>query len=449
MEKHLPATLVLFISFLINVTVAQPWTEQTNPLGFGGDAMVGKIHFVSQTEGWIACGKGGFLHTTDGGTNWTVVNPFPADTVESSSDPSVSMSWVGTTLGWNIGTIGSFDNPQGAVVYKTTNGGSSWSKVTITNELGWGGFQLQFVDVNNGWALTFNASTGTVNFARTTDGGNSWNTTQGMGIFYFVDVNNGWAYASTGPTYNDPPFKIYRTTNGGTDWGEQFTDNSPGEYRAIRFTDLNNGWMVGKNGKVLKTTNGGLNWDFVLNSGINPLASCKTVFALDANNVWISSKLDDIEQTPYVQYTNDGGLNWSTQMTPFGSTEGSNAIFSIYFVDPQTGWLTADNGRIAKYTGTTSVDNNVDGVFSFSVGQNYPNPFNPSTIIEFHIANSGFVSLKVFDVLGNEVTTLVNEVKSAGEYEVEFNAANLSSGIYLYKLQSGNFSQTRKMTLIR
>ncbi len=269
-----------------------------------------------------------------------------------------------------------------------------------------------------------------------------------MGIFSFADVNNGWAYTAVGPNLTEP-FKIYRTTDGGDNWNEQFTDNNPGEYSAIRFTDLNNGWVVGHNGKVLKTTDGGANWNWVTNSGINALASCKTLFALDQNHIWIPSKTPDQMQTPYVQYTSDGGLNWSTQMTPFGSTEGSNAIFSIYFVDPQTGWLTADDGRIAKYTGTTSVENNVDGVFSFSVEQNYPNPFNPSTIIKYHIANSEFVSLKVFDVLGNEVTTLVNEVKSAGEYEVEFNAANLSSGIYLYKLQSGNFSQTRKMILIR
>ena len=99
MKNHLPAILVLFISFLINVTIAQPWVAQTNPLGFGDDAMVGKIHFVSQTEGWIACGNGGFLHTTDGGTNWSVVNQFPADTVKCFSDPSVTMSWIGTTHG--------------------------------------------------------------------------------------------------------------------------------------------------------------------------------------------------------------------------------------------------------------------------------------------------------------------------------------------------------------
>jgi hypothetical protein len=95
----------------------------------------------------------------------------------------------------------------------------------------------------------------------------------------------------------------------------------------------------------------------------------------------------------------------------------------------------------------------------FSLEQNYPNPFNPTTKIEFRISDFGFVTLRVFDVLGNEVATLVNEEKPAGSYEVEFSAKggsasggdafNLSSGIYFYKLQAGSFVETKKMILLR
>jgi hypothetical protein len=85
----------------------------------------------------------------------------------------------------------------------------------------------------------------------------------------------------------------------------------------------------------------------------------------------------------------------------------------------------------------------------FSLSQNYPNPFNPITNIEFRIADFGFVSLKVYDVLGNEIATLVNEEKPAGEYEVEFDGSELTSGIYFYKLTAGAFTQTRKMILLR
>ncbi|MFZ1520273.1 MAG: T9SS type A sorting domain-containing protein [Ignavibacteriaceae bacterium] len=85
----------------------------------------------------------------------------------------------------------------------------------------------------------------------------------------------------------------------------------------------------------------------------------------------------------------------------------------------------------------------------FSLEQNYPNPFNPSTSIQYAIASKQFVQLKVFDILGKEITTLVNEEKSAGNHKIEFNASNLSSGIYYYKITAGEFVQTRKMILLK
>jgi hypothetical protein len=96
---------------------------------------------------------------------------------------------------------------------------------------------------------------------------------------------------------------------------------------------------------------------------------------------------------------------------------------------------------------------------NYSLSQNYPNPFNPVTTIRYQIPERGFVTLQVYDVLGNEVVTLVNEEKPPGIYKVEFstidvsasggNAYNLSSGIYFYKLQGGSFVETKKMVLIK
>ncbi len=85
----------------------------------------------------------------------------------------------------------------------------------------------------------------------------------------------------------------------------------------------------------------------------------------------------------------------------------------------------------------------------FILYQNYPNPFNPTTNIRFQIAEGGFVNLKVYDVLGNEVATLVNEQKSSGEYQLEFSAIGLPSGIYFYQLKARNFTQTIKMILLK
>ena len=85
----------------------------------------------------------------------------------------------------------------------------------------------------------------------------------------------------------------------------------------------------------------------------------------------------------------------------------------------------------------------------FQLEQNYPNPFNPSTKISYSIPQQGNVTLKVYDLLGNEVATFVNEEREAGSYEIEFNAINLSSGIYFYKLSAGSFVETKKMILLR
>ncbi|MCL4279203.1 MAG: T9SS type A sorting domain-containing protein, partial [Ignavibacteriaceae bacterium] len=86
---------------------------------------------------------------------------------------------------------------------------------------------------------------------------------------------------------------------------------------------------------------------------------------------------------------------------------------------------------------------------AYKIEQNYPNPFNPSTTISYFIPTSSFVILKVYDILGNEIRSLVNEEKTPGNYQLEFNAANLPTGIYFYRLQAGSFIETRKMVLMK
>ena len=85
----------------------------------------------------------------------------------------------------------------------------------------------------------------------------------------------------------------------------------------------------------------------------------------------------------------------------------------------------------------------------FTVSQNYPNPFNPITNIKFRTSNFGFVSLKVYDVLGNEIRTLVNEEKPAGEYQVTFNGSGLASGVYVYRIKTNGKIISKKMILLQ
>jgi hypothetical protein len=128
-------------------------------------------------------------------------------------------------------------------------------------------------------------------------------------------------------------------------------------------------------------------------------------------------------------------------------------LHSVYFVDDDTGWIVGDGSTIIKTTngGVTSLessnDDNSPEVFSLS--QNFPNPFNPTTTIRYQVKQKTFVSLKIFNVLGKEVGTLVNGEKLPGEYSIDFNGSNLSSGVYFYQLRTENFIQTRKMILVK
>lgn len=104
---------------------------------------------------------------------------------------------------------------------------------------------------------------------------------------------------------------------------------------------------------------------------------------------------------------------------------------------------------LVNYNNATDIKPENDLVSNFRLNQNYPNPFNPTTKITWQTSVSGWQSLKIYDVLGNEITTLVDEFKSAGSYEIEFDAAGLSSGIYFYRFIAGNFIDTKSMILIK
>jgi len=132
-------------------------------------------------------------------------------------------------------------------------------------------------------------------------------------------------------------------------------------------------------------------------------------------------------------------------------------VYMNHGIVSYTVWEDSSNGRINLF-GLKRFDiisDVKDETFtsSFSLSQNYPNPFNPTTNIVFRIAEGGFVTLKVYDILGNEIATLVNEEKTAGEYEVEFNTSSInhhpSSGIYFYQLKAGSFVETKKMILLK
>ncbi len=130
----------------------------------------------------------------------------------------------------------------------------------------------------------------------------------------------------------------------------------------------------------------------------------------------------------------------------------NNQMYSFFFNrQPTTVVFDPNNDIVLKTASLTVGINSTSNIIpeKFAVYQNYPNPFNPTTNIKFDIPKNSFVSLKVFDVLGKEVAVLINEVRNAGSYSVDWNASVYTSGVYFYKLESNGFSETRRMLLVK
>jgi hypothetical protein len=148
-------------------------------------------------------------------------------------------------------------------------------------------------------------------------------------------------------------------------------------------------------------------------------------------------------------HTIDGGQNWSESSIPCPN------INAIGFASLDVGWAVGYNGSILKTNtgGMTYIEDKhaklVSNPNNFNLYQNYPNPFNPSTTIEFTLPNSESTTLKVYDILGKEVATLVSQKLNQGNHTYTFEGKNLASGVYYYRLEAGNFVQTHKMIYLK
>ncbi|MCL4548189.1 MAG: YCF48-related protein [Bacteroidetes bacterium] len=214
-----------------------------------------------------------------------------------------------------------------------------------------------------------------------------------------------------------------------------------------KFTDMqfiNDRVGYGIDSVIYKTMDGGVTWGVVTSSMKSKTYWTSTLFFYDEKIGWLSSG-------NFLYYTNDGGNSWYQE---FGIKGYPNVpeLSSLSIVDKSHVWAVRSNGciyKLSKSVITAVVQTNSVFPQNFDLLQNYPNPFNPTTTIKFSIPNSQFATLKVYDMLGREVATLVNEEKAPGNYEVKFDGSNLSSGVYFYRLQAGSFSQTKKFVLVK
>lgn len=156
-----------------------------------------------------------------------------------------------------------------------------------------------------------------------------------------------------------------------------------------------------------------------------------------------------------IKYSNSGDLLWSQiyssnpGMNDEGKVVKTDKFNNVYVSGVSWNSSTSYNQLIIKYSQTTSI--NLEGgiPYKFSLSQNYPNPFNPTTVIRYSLNENGLAILKVYDILGNEVAILVNEKLNPGNYSVDFDGVNYPSGIYYYKFEAGDFSEVKKMILLK
>ena len=240
-----------------------------------------------------------------------------------------------------------------------------------------------------------------------------------------------------------------------SDHGTTWDDANSGliDYNVTSFALSDSNLFAGTGDGVFLSTNNGSNWRQV-SKGL-PKDFYDTTHYVSINNLCVyhdktgktylfATHLGHDYTSIYLS-TNDGA-NWTTIYLNWGAVNAL-AVSSEYLYAGTNGWGV---WRIPLSDIITEVEDEPNTVAkSFELKQNYPNPFNPTTTIAFEIPKSSFVNLKVYDVLGRKVATLVNEEKPAGGYDVNFNEANLSSGIYFYKIQAGSFVQTKKMILLK
>ena len=427
--------LTFIIAFNFSDHGSGGWQQQFMP--FLSNKLLADIIFLDSLTGYAVTGANSastdtnyIIKTTNSGDNWNIVfsHIYDFDRIQFLNKDTGYAS--------NSGEI-----------FRSTNAGLNWNSVFVPPNFGL--YDMFAISYDTIW-ISF-SSIGGIYIYRTTNAGVTW-TYQLLGssldrIYFF---NNRIGFCGSGGN----PVVFYKTTNSGDNW-----INITGErgFRNINFIDSLTGFKC--NPGMKKTTDGGISW---LNLQMPSGGLIINSVTIDFSNINIDTTwgVGGVIRYPNNMYrgilykTTNGGKDWNYQIpdTAIPITQYYSSIFNNKFV----GWAYAyANSGIHTTIGgdtnfITSVNSNENLIpDKYYLYQNYPNPFNPNTKINFSIPKSGIVTIKIYDILGKEVITLVNEMKQAGNYDTEFFATNLASGIYFCRMESGEFIDIKRMVMIK
>lgn len=451
--------IIVFITIVCPGNFPQNyWKQIQSPV----NQTLRNIFFADSLNGWAAGDSGTVIKTSDGGLSWYKQNSNVNNTIWGIYFLNENLGWMAS---WQTDTI-----PYGSLIHKTTNGGEEWISEKFRGE---DIFikAIHFTDSLNGFVGMYYSSAGPIYY--TTNGGIDWDPADifpdsalygYLPVLNFYFVSSEFAYACGGAV--DIAGVIWKTTNSGLSWLADSTVAPDPINELYVFDSLE---VVGIGGDIeffygiglVRTTNGGEFWNY---SELDVLGVAYAIDFRTPNEGW--APLGSIQT---FIYSVDSGYTWKEIPTP-----NNTAVYDLTFIDSTKGFAVGDSGVILKYEyePNSVVNDLMIQPQSFYLYQNYPNPFNPVTRIKYSIAQNppssplsergeigGLVSLKVYDVLGNEVAVLVNEEKSAGEYEVEFSAKGgsdygedaegFSSGVYFYQLKVDGFISSKKFVLVK
>lgn len=417
---------IILIVLLNSVYSNQYWIRQQTPIS----TWLYKCSFPDSLHGWAAGDEGKIIYTSNGGLNWIEQN--------STVDFFIyDIYFINERLGWGVAND---HYGTGTAVLSTTNGGNNWSMFRYPDTTTFF-YTIYFNDSLNGWMGGYGGD-----IVRTTNAGVNWQTTlndsslaSSFPIYNIKFYNSDIGFACGG--YYDLAGVIWKTTNKGAYWKAQAISSEP--MNDIFFFDSLNIISAGGDfefgASLARTTNNGVNWNY---STLFIFGEATSISFRNQHEGWMALSFSE-----RFAYTTNSGINWTVIVTP--DTIG---IYDITFVSVNHGWAVGKNGTVLKYdTSTVGIKKINQNLFvtSYKLYQNYPNPFNPATTIEYEIPTKGLVILRVYDILGKEIAILLNEVKRAGSYTVEFNGSNLPSGTYFYRLEAGDNLDVKKMILVK